>query len=196
MSVIKPHGYTLSGSFGGQSLMLRPLSDEHLPLLYKWESDPELLYWSEGGEDKPLSYPPEAVRKKYSAVSKTALNFIVELGGRPIGNCWLQKMNLPEVKSMYPVGTDVRRIDMEIGEKEYWGKGIGTAFVRMLVKFAFEEQPTDVLHCFCEDYNIRSRRVWEKLGFKLILTEALPQPQKGRFQYHWRLTREEYMNKF
>ena len=36
------------------------------------------------------------------------------------GECWLQKMNIPEVIAMYPESTDVRRIDMTIGEREWW----------------------------------------------------------------------------
>ena len=62
----------------------------------------------------------------------------------------------------------------------------------MLVKYAFENEHVDVLHCLCEDYNIRSRRVWEKNGFTLVLTEEIQQPSKGNLQYHWRLTRDEY----
>lgn len=65
----------------------------------------------------------------------------------------------------------------------------------MLVRFAFEEQGVDVLHCFCEDYNIRSKRVWEKNGFRLVLTEDIPQPHKGKQQYHWRLTRDEFFQR-
>ena len=72
---------------------------------------------------------------------------MIEVNGRAIGECWLQKMNLPQVKRMYADDADVRRIDMSIGEKSYWGKGIGTLFVGMLVKYAFEREQVDVLHC-------------------------------------------------
>lgn len=104
-------------------------------------------------------------------------------------------MNLPYVNEMPASGTDIRRIDMLIGEKSYWGKGIGTLFVGILVKYAFECEQVDVLHCFCEDYNIRSRRVWEKNGFELIRTEKIPQPHKGKLQYNWRLTKDQYIVK-
>jgi RimJ/RimL family protein N-acetyltransferase len=104
-------------------------------------------------------------------------------------------MNLPYVNAMYDKLLDVRRIDMCIGEKEYWNRGIGTQFIGMLVDFAFTREHVDVLHCFCEDYNIRSRRMWEKHNFTLVLTETLPQPQKGRYQYHYRLTQQEYLNR-
>ncbi|MCL1951655.1 MAG: hypothetical protein FWF60_02385, partial [Oscillospiraceae bacterium] len=42
----------------------------------------------------------------------------------------------------------------------------------------------------------RSRRVWEKHGFTRVLEELLePQPQKGKWQYHYRLTRQEYLER-
>jgi RimJ/RimL family protein N-acetyltransferase len=102
-------------------------------------------------------------------------------------------MNLPDVKAMYNSTLDVRRIDMSIGEKEYWGKGIGTQFIGMMVDFAFTDEHVDILHCFSEDYNKRSQRMWEKHGFKRILAEPLSQPQKGLWQYHYRLTRLEFI---
>jgi RimJ/RimL family protein N-acetyltransferase len=192
MCIITSHATTLYGCTAAHRIILRPLTDEHLPLLYKWNADPELLYWTEGGEDIPRSYSADTVHKIYGGVSKNALCFLVEADGAAIGECWLQKMNLPNVKAMYPSELDVRRIDFAIGESEWRNKGIGTEFVRMLVDFAFCGENVDVLHCFCEDYNPCSRRVWEKNGFALILSEPLPQPQKGKLQHHWRLTREEF----
>ena len=195
MSIIQSHDVTLYGGTGEYDIVLRPLCDAHLPLLYKWNADPELLYWTEGGTaDTNLSYDEETVHDIFGRTSHSAFCFLAELDGNPIGECWLQKMNLPEVNAMYPEGLDVRRIDMAIGEKTYWNKGIGTRMVGMLVDFAFNDAHVDVLHCFCEDYNVRSRRVWEKHGFTQVLKEPLePQPQKGKWQYHYRLTREEYM---
>ncbi len=192
MSVIKSHNITL---YGGKKydIVLKPLSDEHFPLLYKWCADPEVLYWTESGEDIVRSYDKEIVHKIYGGVSQNAFCFLIEVDGIPMGECWLQRMNLKNVLAMYNNSVDVRRIDMLIGEKEYWNKGIGSEFMPMVIDFAFNIEHIDVLHCFCEDYNIRSRRMWEKNGFKLIFAEALTQPQKGKYQYHFRLTREEYI---
>ena len=193
MSIIRTHDITLY-SGGDVDIVLRPLCDEHLPLLYRWCADPEVLYWTEGGTaDTKLSYDPDTVQAIYGGVSQHALCFLVEAAGTPIGECWLQKMNLPEVIAMYPDGLDVRRIDMSIGEKSWWGRGIGTRFIGMLVDLAFCGEHADVLHCFCEDYNHRSRRMWEKHGFSLALCEELPQPQKGNHQLHYRLTRREFI---
>jgi RimJ/RimL family protein N-acetyltransferase len=101
-------------------------------------------------------------------------------------------MNLEKVLGMYDSHIDVRRIDMMIGEKTYWNQGIGSQFIPMVIDFAFNEEHVDILHCFSEDYNVRSCKMWEKNGFSLILKEKLPQPQKGKYQYHYRLTSDEY----
>ena len=138
----------------------------------------------------------DTVHTIYGGVSQNAFCFLVEADGVPVGECWLQKMNLPEVKAMYHETLDVRRIDMSIGEKSHWNKGIGTQFIGMMVDFAFYGENVDVLHCFSEDYNVRSCRMWEKHGFTRILEEPLePQPQKGKWQYHYKLTRQEFINR-
>ncbi len=196
MSIIKTHDITLYGGNDEYDIVLHPLSDEHLPYLYKWNADPEVLYWTEGGTDKTdLSYNADVVHQIYGDISQDNYCFLIEVNGVPIGECWLQKMNLPNVKVMYDPALDVRRIDMSIGEKAYWNRGIGTQFIGMLIDFAFNGEHVDILHCFCEDYNIRSRRMWEKHGFTLVLKEELPQPQKGKYQYHYRLKRQEYLNR-
>ena len=53
----------------------------------------------------------------YEMISRDALCFAIEAEGEMIGDCWLQKMNLPQVRALYPPGTDVRRIDVTIGDK-------------------------------------------------------------------------------
>ena len=191
MSIIKTHDITLYGSAGEYDIILRPLCDDHLPLLHKWNADPEILYWTEGGEDIVRSYDADTVQAIFGGVSQNALCFLIEVNGESVGECWLQKMNLTALKLMYPESVDVRRIDMSIGEKAYWNKGIGTALIRMFVDYAFNGEYIDILHCFNEDYNPRARRVWEKNGFTLILSEELPQLQKGKLQHHYRLTRQE-----
>ncbi|MCL2363177.1 MAG: GNAT family N-acetyltransferase [Defluviitaleaceae bacterium] len=194
MGIIRPHGTMLRGKTDDYEIVLRPLCDAHLPYLYKWNADSEVLYWSESGvDDTQLSYDEETVRDIYGAVSRNAFCFLIEANGVAVGECWLQKMNRADIMKQYPTALDVRRFDFVIGEKSYWNKGIGSCFVVMLIDFAFNRTAVDVLHCVNDDYNLRSTRMWEKHGFTKVAEEPLtPQPQKGKFEYHWRLTREEY----
>ena len=110
-------------------------------------------------------------------ISRSAFCFIIEFEGRPVGECWLQEMNLERVLRRTR-GLDCRRIDLEI-EKAYWGRGIGTAAIRLLVELGLEREGADAI--FAMDVagdNPRSRRAFEKAGFELYAT--VPQPSGGR----------------
>ncbi len=188
MSILRAHDVFLYGG-NEHDLILRPLCDDDLPLLCRWKTDPELPSRAEDGEDTEHSCGPDIVRGIYGGVSQNALCFLMEVDGQPIGACWLQKMNLPEIAALYP-GQDVRRIDMAVGEKPFWDRGFGTAFIRMLAEYAFCGEFVDLLYGFCEERPPFSRRVWEKLGFTSAFSE--PMPQKGAFRQHWTLTRRQF----
>lgn len=183
MGVLRTHDYVLREG----CITLRPLTDADLPLLYRWNADPEVLYWTEG-EENPKPMTPEEVDGMYRQISQHALCFAIEVEGEFVGDCWLQKMNLPEVRALYPPDADVRRIDVTIGEKRWWGRGVGTRMLSLMLDFTFDKQDVDVLHCICEDYNVRSCKLWKRQGFVLVD----PRQHGARHELHWRLTREEY----
>ena len=197
MSIIKPHHRTLYGQAGEYDIALSPLCDEHLPLLYQWNADPEVVYWSDGPTAQASD--EETVRQIYRAASGCGYCFLVEANGIPIGECLLCEVNVksvaekyPEyldivqtVTKKYPQHPDIRRIDTLIGEKEYWGRGIGSAFVRMLVDFAFTEEKTDMLYCFAGVHNPRSIKAFTKNGFEVV--------DQDENDVHLALTRSQYI---
>ena len=192
MSIIKTHDITLYGSTGEYDIVLRPLCDEHLPLLYKWNADPEVVYWSDTGNS--IVFSEESIRGMYGNVSKNALCFLVEVNGNPIGDFWLQKMNIPEVSEKYP-GLDVRRIEATIGEKILWGQGIGTAVLGLLIDFAFCGEHADVLYCFAADYNVRSQKTLLKHGFQFCGEEDADENSlRAMKEYHYNLTRQAFID--
>jgi RimJ/RimL family protein N-acetyltransferase len=124
MNILKSHNIKLKGKTPlGKEVRLRPMTEEDWDILFKWNNDPEVLYYSEG--DKVTSFTLKEIQKIYRNISQDAYFFIIEVDGKPVGECWLQKMNLKRILESYK-GMDLRRIDLMIGEKEYWGKGIGT----------------------------------------------------------------------
>ena len=124
----------------GEKVVLRPMTEGDWDILLKWNSDPEVLYFSEG--DDVTSYSLEDIQGMYRGVSQSAFCFVIELDGRPIGECWLQRMNLKRILKRYP-GQDCRRIDLMIGEKDLWGRGLGTDVIQTLTGFGFEEEGAD-----------------------------------------------------
>jgi RimJ/RimL family protein N-acetyltransferase len=167
------------------------MTEADWPLLLRWNSDPEVLYYSEGDDVK--GYALADVQAIYRGISLHAFCFIVEAIDRylprPIGECWLQEMNLDRILERHP-DADCRRIDLMIGEKELWGQGYGTEMIRLLTTFGFQQGADRLYGCDVADYNPRSFRAFWRLGYRV--ENKLPQPpgHKARFVYDLVLTRE------
>ncbi len=57
----------------------------------------------------------------------------------------------------------------EIGyviNKDYWGMGITVEAVKRILSYAFDDVNVDIVWCCCYDFNLQSKRVIEKSGFK------------------------------
>jgi RimJ/RimL family protein N-acetyltransferase len=196
MSIIKSHDITLYGKVKGYAITLSPLCDEHLSVLYKWNADPEVLYWTDGYNETEAATvePVGRVHGIYGHVSKNAYCFLIKADDIPIGDCWLQEMNFPEVTAHYP-NCDVRRIDAAIGEKDWWNKGVGTAVIGMLTDFAFINEKADVIFNFVGDYNERSKKICEKNGYKATTSVVFDDAEENK-GYHCVLTKEDYKERF
>jgi RimJ/RimL family protein N-acetyltransferase len=178
ISLVSPH------------LRLRPMTEGDWPILLEWNSDSAVLYFSEGDDVQSRSL--EEIQEIYRYVSEHAFCFIVERGHEPIGECWLQDMNLPRILAANP-GRDCRRIDLMIGEKHHWSRGYGTEIIRTLLRLAFEEQDADmVFGCEVADYNKRSRGAFSKAGFCQLQANTEPPGRKAKMTYDFRITRQEY----
>ncbi len=176
-------------SLKGEKVFLRPMTEDDWDILLKWNNDPEVLYFSEG--DNITSHTLEGVQQIYRGVSQKAFCFIIEIDNIPVGNCWLQEMNLERILEKYP-GKDCRRIDLMIGRKEFWGKGIGTDVISTLTRFGFEEEKVDYIFGCVADYNPRSQKAFEKNGYHIVEKIELPSGSKGMFDYDFLICREEF----
>lgn len=102
MTVLRQHNIKIQRG----KITLRPMTEEDWEILLKWNSDPEVLYYSEG--DNVKTYTLEQVRRIYRGISQNAFCFIIEVDGKPVGECWLQRMNLKRILEKYP-GLDCRQ---------------------------------------------------------------------------------------
>lgn len=167
------------------------MTEEDWSVLLRWNSDPAVLYFAEG--DDVRSYTLEQIQKIYQSVSQNAFCFIAEVDQRPIGECWLQEMNLPRILEKH-MGKDCRRIDLMIGEKTLWGQGLGSEIIDLLTDFAFLTEKADlVFGCGIADYNPCSLRAFEKSGYQVVEKIKEPDGQKARYSYDVMLTKERFL---
>lgn len=158
---LKEHDITLRSG----NIVLRPMTEDDWDILHKWNSDPEVLYYADGNAE---GYSLEMVKRIYRGVCRHAFCFIIEYEKRPVGETYLQEMNLERILVKFP-DKDIRRIDIMIGEKELWGQGIGTKTVGMLLEFGFEKKNVDAIFgCGVDESNVRSFKMFKKLGFEVF----------------------------
>ena len=137
------------------------MTEDDCHLVAECWNDPDISYYADA-EDR--AYSLDAVQEIVRHISRSAYCFVIEYEGEPVGDCWLQEMNLDRVLALYP-DLDCRRIDLEV-ERAYWGRGIGTAAIGLLADFGFGSEGADAIFGMDVDGdNIRSRRAFERAGF-------------------------------
>ena len=75
----------------------------------------------------------------------------------------------------------MRRSGIAIGEKAFWGQGLGTEALEALVDFAFGSLRLERIGLDVYDYNPRARRSYEKVGFVLEGTRRRAHYRDGEF---------------
>ena len=128
-------------------MLLRPLTEDDWAPLLTWNNDPQVLEFAEG--DDVQSRTLDEVQRIWRSISVNAHCFLMERDGAPIGECWLQRMNLQRLAARHP-GEDVRRIDIAIGVPALWGQGLGREAVALLLDFGFRREGVDVIYA-CVD---------------------------------------------
>jgi RimJ/RimL family protein N-acetyltransferase len=187
MEALKTHTTTLRG----ERVLLRPMTEDDWELILGINNDPEVGYFTE--EDDWMPHTLEQIQRIYRSISQHAVMFVIEFEGEPVGECWLQRMNVKRLLDEFP-GRDLRRIDPAIGDRRLWGQGLGTEVLRLLVRFAFEQEGAEMV--FGVDvggHNPRSRRAFEKAGFTVLHTVPRTGNPKAELGYDLVLTREQYL---
>jgi aminoglycoside 6'-N-acetyltransferase len=171
--------------FSRGDFALRPMRDDpqDYALLAGWLSDERVLEYYEG-RDHPLS--PEQAAETFNLVDLTAEGVtpaIMLYQGQPIGYMQFYPADLEEYR-FEEQGT-VYGLDLFIGEPDYWNRGLGTTFVRLLLDHLFDTLSADWAILDPHVDNVRAIRAYEKCGFQKV--RLLPQHEwhEGRYVDCW-----------
>lgn len=135
-------------------LRLVDFNEEHLEITFNWLSDPEI---------KRLTDAPDFTREeqlKWFASLNTRndyIIYIVEFEETPIGAVGIK--NIKDKEGEYWT---------YIGEKEFWGKGLGKQIYLLGEKIAVERGLEKMIIIIANKTNERSIKLHEKLGYKIV----------------------------
>jgi Acetyltransferases, including N-acetylases of ribosomal proteins len=94
-------------------------------------------------------------------------------------------------------GVNAKMIGYVLSEA-YWGKGLMSEAVSEVIRYLFEEEKLDIISCYHYPFNIRSKRVIEKCGFKYEGTLRLASKLYDGSVYDdvcYSITKEDYLNR-
>lgn len=127
-------------------------SIEYLEHSWEWLNDSEikkLTNTSDFSKEDQLSFFKSLPQKNDYLIKGIEFNY------KPIGACGLKKITLVEAEYWG-----------YIGEKEYWGKGIGKFIINYLIGIAKEKSLKSIyLHVI--ESNIRAIKLYVKIGFEV-----------------------------
>ena len=145
-------------------LRLRPFRDTDVEDLWAFVSDPELprmMSWAAHTDRSQTRAFIEWTRESFARGSNMA--WAIEVDGRAMGTISLDRIQYAQ---------RAWRVDhAELGywiAPPLWGKGMMTEAAQAVVRCGFETLGLHKLNVRCIAENVGSRRVIEKLGFRLI----------------------------
>jgi len=140
-------------------ISITPIQLHHAPFMQHLADDPAVAEMTRIPHPYPENGAIDFITKMIECrANKSDYVFAIEAGGSFTGACGLH--NYDRISQSFVLG-------YWIG-KPFWGKGIATQAVSLIVKFAFTELKLNMLYAICLERNAPSRRVLEKNNFREI----------------------------
>ena len=154
------------------SIAFRPLCRSDFPLLERWLNEPHVVQWWR----EPLD--AAGLEAKYGprldGLQPTHM-FVIEHGGRPIG--WIQWYRWRDYEShARKIGavSNEAGIDLAIGVPDMIGRGFGPTVLNLFIEqVVFADPAVTAVVSDPEVNNVRSRRAFEKAGFRSSVVVVL-----------------------
>ncbi len=155
-----------------KELSFRPLQESDFTLLQRWLVSPHVRKWWH----EPLEL--EGVIAKYGPRvngSEPTHVYIIENVKRPIGWIqWYRWSDYPDHSRQIGASSDSAGIDLAIGEESALGFGLGaTVIQQFILRFIFVDPSIVAVITDPQEENVRSRRAFEKAGFRPMQTVVL-----------------------
>ena len=144
----------------GRTVGLALMRKEDIPAIANWNQDLEFTArMGTPGEAHSLEMRQEAYDRN-SRMRADSVEFAVLLlsTGQLIGFGGLFDVTRAMAATLF-VG---------IGERDHWGKGLGTEATRLICEYGFFFRSLHSIKVEVNGYNRRAIRVYERLGFKLV----------------------------
>lgn len=137
-------------------MILRPWRIDDLDDFYEYAKNPNV---GPNAGWKPHKDKEESLRILQSFIEKEEVWAIeYKENGKVIGSIGAHRDEKRR-------GVNAKMIGYVLSQ-DYWGRGLMSEAVREVIRYLFEGEGYDIISCYHYPFNIRSKRVIEKCGFK------------------------------
>jgi RimJ/RimL family protein N-acetyltransferase len=171
----------------GKKVVLRPLSIKDAPRFCRWLKDREVTKFLSIYNQAPPTLEEEKDWVKRAQKDKNNFRLAIDtIAGKHIGNVSLQGIDRGDKRAAFGI---------LIGDKKYWGQGYGTEAGKLMVDYGFKKLKLHRIHLTCIAYNIRGKKSYEKIGFKIEgrLREHLFRDGCWHDEIHMGILADEYL---
>ena len=165
-------------------VLVREFVESDLQFMLKWLTNDKVLEYYEG---RDVKFTAETLAAHYLEELPGGFRVIIEYDSMPVGYGQIYQLS-GELFDEYDYpdkGRNVFAMDQFIGESEYWNKGIGSTFLKMMAAYLKKEKAADIILLDPHKNNYRAIKAYEKAGFRII--KSLPEHElfEGKKEDCW-----------
>jgi len=159
----------------GEKIRLRALEKSDLTKVWEWVNDEEVMwFWAAPRNTQSLAEVEQWFARLQELAGYSSKQFIIENEeGMPIGRIFYEHLDTRHQRT---------EVGMQIGEKEYWGRGYGTDTMITFLDYLFNELGLHRVYLRFQSYNTRALKCYEKCGF--VQEGILRRHSFARGEYH------------
>ena len=173
----------------GSLVVLRRHVPENVTAFQRWYSDPEVARLARY-QDAPMRSDEIDRFFQLRALGHESLTMAIHerVGDRLIGSCAFSQVDGENGSAMYHI---------TIGEKDAWGRGLGTEATRLMLDHAFDTLELNRVGLSVFSFNTRAIRAYEKVGFRHEgrLREAIRRDGSFWDEIQMGILREEWLGR-
>ncbi|MCY9592983.1 N-acetyltransferase [Paenibacillus chitinolyticus] len=173
--------------FESSRVSFRKTTEEDAAVYHTWRNDMEVMRTTNPSLDLFTYAETRQFVEQVILGSGTSKSYMIldKLSERPIGITSLIQLDFKNRSA---------ECILDIGEKEFWGKGYGNESLRLLLNYAFHELNLHRVSLRVFAFNDKAVALYEKIGFKRegISRQALFREGQWHDLLHMGILQEEY----
>ncbi|MGK5511337.1 GNAT family N-acetyltransferase [Brevibacillus formosus] len=174
--------------FQSERIYLRKMTGEDVDVYHRWRNDVEVMRTTNPSMDIYTWEDTNGFVNQVILHASSSKSYMIvdSQTNRPIG-----------ITSLIQIDLKNRNAEciIDIGEKEYWGKGYGREALKLLLDYAFLEMNLHRVSLRVFSFNEKAIKLYERLGFKQegISRQFLFREGKWHDIVHMGILQQEYI---